>query len=527
MSKLKWFHLTTLFTISVASAQSTCENPKSYATVHNGWTFTDNDAIREAFYTNDVHRNFYSIATLLKAQGVTLVPLIIPNRAAVVKEYEQSGSNQSKKITQQYQIDYLNWVRSNLLNLPGAIVPDTITAFSKSSESVFFTQDHHWRPEGARLAAQLTAKAILSSPFSKDIESREFKTAKLGEGQNAGSQQTCSNAPKEAYPIYQTDDAGTGDLLGGEDPQIVYVGSSFGRSQFNFTGFLEQELSMEVVNYSIEGGGILDALATYFSSKSFTAAPPKFIVWEMSASEMVGIRKEVAFDYKRSATYNLVLPRLQKSCDAKGNSFYISAPFSQGNYKINYPNGTSESILAVYNSRSEKPNEFRYMTSSKNKPVSVELENQPVDFKWCAFSSATDATPLAPPKSTTADLSKSTPPGFEMINFSNPEDAGFRWSNGPESKIIFTSPKSSSGTINLKAKYLNLIDNQEIKISINGKLLQTIKPKRGESELDLNFKREGVNIITLAYSKWNGNGSNFASADSRNLALRFSSISFK
>ncbi len=59
------------------------------------------------------------------------------------------------------------------------------------------------------------------------------------------------------------------------------VGTSFSdMPQVNFTGFLAQHSSLEVVNYAVTGGGMYSAITAYLTSDDFQTSPPVFLVWE-------------------------------------------------------------------------------------------------------------------------------------------------------------------------------------------------------------------------------------------------------
>lgn len=71
-------------------------------------------------------------------------------------------------------------------------------------------------------------------------------------------------------------------------PRVVLAGDSNslrpeGQPQFNFAGFLQEYLSLEVLNASVNGGGAFTALQSYLGSSDYRENRPAWLVWEFRA----------------------------------------------------------------------------------------------------------------------------------------------------------------------------------------------------------------------------------------------------
>jgi len=63
-------------------------------------------------------------------------------------------------------------------------------------------------------------------------------------------------------------------------PRIVLVGTEHaGEAASNLAGFLSEQTGLEVLPYTVAGGGSFAAISSYMTSREFQDAPPAYLVW--------------------------------------------------------------------------------------------------------------------------------------------------------------------------------------------------------------------------------------------------------
>lgn len=224
----------------------------------------------------------------LAAQGTRLVLLIPPLRGMAFTP-EQSGlSAQTAANVKVIYQSYLNSVRAAGLQV---VDLSDLSGFRGEMNSFFLKGDHHWSPEGARYAAQITAAALKLPPPADPVVFTVTKgpTTQVQGGFLDQLEKRCSFTTTrdqwETVQTYTTSDPGA-SLLGDEVNDVVIVGDSFVAGPWNFTGFLEQALQRRVLNASVSGGGIFTSMIRYLQNPP--SAAPKVIVWEIFKGNLDG-----------------------------------------------------------------------------------------------------------------------------------------------------------------------------------------------------------------------------------------------
>lgn len=216
----------------------------------------------------------------LAAQDTKLVMLIPPLRAMAFTPEESGLSTQEIEDAKMNYSHYLKSIRAAGLEV---VDLSNLSGFKSEMNGFFLKSDHHWSPEGARYAAQITA-SVFQLPRDEAVSFTTTKgpTTLFGGGYLAQLQQRCGfTAPREQWEMiqtYTTNESGT-DLLGDEVADVVIVGDSFVAGPWNFTGFLEQALQRRVANFAVSGGGVFASMIRYLQSSPATA--PKVILWEI------------------------------------------------------------------------------------------------------------------------------------------------------------------------------------------------------------------------------------------------------
>ncbi len=74
---------------------------------------------------------------------------------------------------------------------------------------------------------------------------------------------------------------GAGTLLGGgAAAQIALVGTEeIAATNSNLSGFLSESTGLDVLEYTVDGGGAFAAISTYLTSRAFQDARPAYLVW--------------------------------------------------------------------------------------------------------------------------------------------------------------------------------------------------------------------------------------------------------
>jgi len=160
----------------------------------------------------------------------------------------------------------------------------------------FFAADPRITGEGARRLAQAVAAAIAETPGFADLpksvsESRPSGIATLPSKTFSALQSLCLQPlPPVATESYVTtrvqasaavnDNAvfGSGTAAGGTG--VTILGTEItGDPGVNLAGFLSEFSGLDVVQYSVDGGGAFAAISSYLTSREFLDQRPAYLVW--------------------------------------------------------------------------------------------------------------------------------------------------------------------------------------------------------------------------------------------------------
>ena len=262
----------------------------------NGYVYRSEKDFREDFsLTPETVGLFKALDSALKSRGIEMISILPPTRGIVAYNNLPESHPRLKPFNiDKAKASYSEFIAT--LNKSGVTAlnyDDVITG----DIPFFYKRDHHWTTEGAQLSARKTAALIKDLPAYKQMKKQEFVTTKGVEQSLHGSinnyiRKQCKNdAPFEKSPNYTTrpvrEASSAHDLFGAsETAAIALVGTSNcvdGASSYaNFSGFLEQELSTAVDNFSVGGAGIDTPLLTWLSSDAYRNSPPKVMIWEIA-----------------------------------------------------------------------------------------------------------------------------------------------------------------------------------------------------------------------------------------------------
>jgi len=262
--------------------------------------------------------DYQRLMTAFADQGITVVFALQPTRGMMHRDKVYSDYNQG--------FDFA-LARRNLAKLQqqlragGAIVPDILPLVDNPpAEEYFFRRDHHWTPAGARVTADIVAQAIRQLPVYEDVASKEYATEPYRilprDGtMNRALRAICGNSYSfqyvqgyQTYPVQAEGDALFGDS---GDPEIVLVGTSNSAvrddelKNYNFEGFLKQQLHADILNYSLPGAGEDGSLVQYLLSDDYLAGDkPKILIWEFP----------INFKLEDPLVYRQLIPAVKGGC---------------------------------------------------------------------------------------------------------------------------------------------------------------------------------------------------------------------
>lgn len=229
----------------------------------------------------------------MKNRGIELVILLTPTRGLI--HYDQISDEDRKK----YNFTNLDkawdsyWnsidsIRNHGIHIVGVKRPEP-------DQSFFYKRDHHWNSAGAEISAKAVSEYVKNLPVYKDISKKEFITRDdgaydfFGVSKKVFKKLCDTRQPPERVIKKLTTLAGAAsnesDLFGDtKNPEIVLLGTSNSTMEpsfANFEGFLKQNLSADIINMSVSGGGLDTAFISYLNSDYFENSPAKIAIWEI------------------------------------------------------------------------------------------------------------------------------------------------------------------------------------------------------------------------------------------------------
>lgn len=268
--------------LSEDSSYKERESLKYLVPGQDGWLFIS----KKDFMTDFVLREasieaFQKFQKKLHEKGTELVLVVVPQRGLFHADKIEVENFDITKARQNF--------KNMIEQLQQAGLPVNNSPDFENTQVYGYERDHHWNVHGAKLIAQETANAIKKIPIYSEIEKQEFVIEKGKEIYFKGSfynpiKDICGielpvHKIKEQVSVSKND-----DLFGDSKTNIVLVGTSFseqGKSFANFVGHLRVELSADIENRSIGGGGVSKSLLEYLKSEDFKNNPPKILIWEM------------------------------------------------------------------------------------------------------------------------------------------------------------------------------------------------------------------------------------------------------
>ncbi len=218
----------------------------------------------------------------LAAEGIALVPVVVPDKARVQGRYLPRPRGGQLDTRYARVMGVLAAEELPVVDLYSAMTNDHL------AHDTFMRTDTHWSPLGAQISAELVAEQTGFAQSGAAEFETTFATPTDFEGDllrfvETGVFASIAGIPREtiAEPmtVAQGDDMG---LFGDVKIDAVLIGTSFSaREDFNFAGFLQQATGLTLVNLAEEGQGPFAPMQSALESGAITELNPTVVFWEI------------------------------------------------------------------------------------------------------------------------------------------------------------------------------------------------------------------------------------------------------
>ncbi|WP_299736139.1 hypothetical protein [uncultured Roseobacter sp.] len=252
----------------------------------DGWLFTTEELVTPEGQTQNIALAAGEVAAVhaeLAARGITLIPVILPNKAEIYSE--ALGVVRPEKVKSRRQRFLQELAAEDIAALDAT---DTLLR-TKETADAFMRSDTHWSPDGSRAVAHLVAEwvrdqgiPLAPATVTTRAEGRIAFDGDLLRFIPTGAFRPLMGPPQEHITRYTTTVETGGGLFGAVQVDAVLVGTSFSaREDWHFAGFLKQALSADVINFSQEGRGPFRPMDAFLASDFLKNTPPKTVIWEI------------------------------------------------------------------------------------------------------------------------------------------------------------------------------------------------------------------------------------------------------
>jgi len=232
------------------------------------------------------------LSRALAAKGTALIFAPVPTKALALPRFlppeaSDFGFDHSLATT-----DFLDAM--SRLQAAGVRAVDLRTGMVRAEGPLpYFRTDPRLSAPGARIAAQAIGAAVAQVPGVSNLAQNRFETRAIGTASVPSHarlvrQRHC----EEPLPEAETATFDTERIYTADGPQgvIALVGSEHSDTpEANFAGFLAEATGIDVIQYSVPGGGAFAAISTYLTSAEFQRARPSMLVWELPLADAPGL----------------------------------------------------------------------------------------------------------------------------------------------------------------------------------------------------------------------------------------------
>ncbi|AXI48649.1 hypothetical protein C1J03_23195 [Sulfitobacter sp. SK012] len=252
----------------------------------DGWLFTSEEfEVSPDFYENmsQSATEIARVQAFLKRKGITLIPVIVPDKADVYAKHLRVSRPAE---TQTRRKDFFSLLAArNVMALDAydALRPNDLRA------NGFIKDDTHWSPTGSRAVAEIVAAHLKN--LDVELAPATVTTVQgpkvdfdgdLLQFVPTGALRKVFGPEQNQIATYTTTVEAAGGLFGDANVDVALVGTSFSaKPEWNFTGFLQDALAADVLNFASEGQGPFAPMVAFLASDTFQDTPPKIVVWEI------------------------------------------------------------------------------------------------------------------------------------------------------------------------------------------------------------------------------------------------------
>lgn len=248
----------------------------------DGWLFTDEEFSCPPHSLANTSENLRYISTvrdILKEKGTRLVVVLIPAKARLYAD---------RLARHKIPPCRLGLYADAHAALTAAAIPaaDLLAAMigNEHKDKLYLKTDTHWSPDGAKLAAEITAQslkgmAIKHDPFTITAGETAPHIGDLtryvpGVGAPAIIPDTLTS--------FSATGPETNDLFSDNVPDVTLVGTSYSaNSLWGFEGFLKTALQSDLLNMADEGLGPFAVMDAYLGNDVWKKTPPRLLIWEI------------------------------------------------------------------------------------------------------------------------------------------------------------------------------------------------------------------------------------------------------
>lgn len=311
------------------------ENAASGAVVQgeDGWLFSAYD-LRVGSVPNSVKPYLRRLVRTIARQDTILVPVLLPTRGSV----NFGRFDMAKSAFRDYPLaaahDAYRTVLADFaaVGAPGPDLLESALEMNITGAPFYHRTDNHWRPEGARRAANDVAALLEVQGVLADRSPEVFVTEFAGTFSRHGSfaklvESRCAGVdiPEETGPYYLTTrqrEATAQDLFADlPAAEVVLVGTSNSEGQIlNFEGFLAEALQTDILNASVRGGGTWTSLLSYLSSDAYLNHRPAVLIWELPIVAIDGLGTAHIAEYRQA------IPAADGACSVEDSRLATVVP---------------------------------------------------------------------------------------------------------------------------------------------------------------------------------------------------------
>lgn len=255
----------------------------------NGWLFRTGLDLTTRFDISDASIvQLRRLAEALRRRGTQIVMVYQPPRGLM----DPDELTPAERRAYNFRAARSNYAQALQQLRDGGVIVPPLDQLAKAHKGYdyYFRRDHHWTAAGARHTAKVVAETMRRLPGFSSIPRKKFVThtdgiiGKPGTLQKVASKLCGGRYSMQYEPVYVTEPVGGGgSLLGNQtQPDVVLVGTSNSDTKggYDFAGYLEQYLGVDVLDVAITGGSYDGSLLHYLASDAFQKHPPKFMIWE-------------------------------------------------------------------------------------------------------------------------------------------------------------------------------------------------------------------------------------------------------